>query len=533
MFFLPSPYPDELWYSVLCRYHERSGNTAEIHSIMDLFGCRTHLPTIETPSYLNDILSGTGLDLDKIIFKNSTFSYFTRFLKVERKQYIFDRCCAVSFTPKVCGENRSFLKYCPVCAKKQLEDYGEPYWVAWAQIRELIVCPLHNVFLVNSDYSTCSGQTPVFFPLSNLKNEIRTNTDHLLFRLSNAMFQCWAATFSYTDCSYDVQIKLHLLENEYLSISGKLARHQQLMRDLIGFYGENLLQQLGISNFERLNHWITIILGGKPTSPLPLILLALFLNIEIDELLQHLPCKTMQQVWDERLLQLTSEKKSLREISVSLHSHYRTIIAACQRLEISPYWHCNGGGRFVGGYKNSSEYKKKRENLRSWWLELQRQHPNRANTHLKHLSENTENYDWLRKYDNEWLCLHSSQNIIKAVSSLNFNTLDQQNYEQVANCIDQKEHKGRPERVTPHSVALKCQIPIKRLKQMKKCMALIQRHGQTLDQFRISKIEWAIQQLEKEGLPLNKTNLSITAGVKSKEILRLQDQIKEIKEIFL
>lgn len=33
----PTPYPDEWWYSVLCRYHTRSGNPKQQTTIRELF----------------------------------------------------------------------------------------------------------------------------------------------------------------------------------------------------------------------------------------------------------------------------------------------------------------------------------------------------------------------------------------------------------------------------------------------------------------------------------------------------------------
>ena len=36
--FFPAPYPDELWYSVICRYHIRSGNPSVKYSIRELYG---------------------------------------------------------------------------------------------------------------------------------------------------------------------------------------------------------------------------------------------------------------------------------------------------------------------------------------------------------------------------------------------------------------------------------------------------------------------------------------------------------------
>lgn len=36
--FFPTPYPDELWYSVICRYHIHSGNSCAKHTLRQLYG---------------------------------------------------------------------------------------------------------------------------------------------------------------------------------------------------------------------------------------------------------------------------------------------------------------------------------------------------------------------------------------------------------------------------------------------------------------------------------------------------------------
>lgn len=36
--YFPTPYPDELWYSVLGRYHVRSGNPNSATTLRELFG---------------------------------------------------------------------------------------------------------------------------------------------------------------------------------------------------------------------------------------------------------------------------------------------------------------------------------------------------------------------------------------------------------------------------------------------------------------------------------------------------------------
>ena len=39
--YFPTPYPGEWWYSVLCRYHVRSGNTKQQTTVQELFPGRT------------------------------------------------------------------------------------------------------------------------------------------------------------------------------------------------------------------------------------------------------------------------------------------------------------------------------------------------------------------------------------------------------------------------------------------------------------------------------------------------------------
>ena len=67
----PTPYPDELLYSVLARYHVRSGNTSRKMTTEELFGKRTIIAVWDLPSNLNTFLRNTGdyWDADKINFQ--------------------------------------------------------------------------------------------------------------------------------------------------------------------------------------------------------------------------------------------------------------------------------------------------------------------------------------------------------------------------------------------------------------------------------------------------------------------------------
>ena len=44
--FFPTPYPDELWYSVICRYHVHSGNYCAKHTMRQLYGDGTYTASV-------------------------------------------------------------------------------------------------------------------------------------------------------------------------------------------------------------------------------------------------------------------------------------------------------------------------------------------------------------------------------------------------------------------------------------------------------------------------------------------------------
>lgn len=54
--FFPAPYPDELWYSVICRYHIRSGNPSVKYSIRELYGANHINVPVELCGALSSLL---------------------------------------------------------------------------------------------------------------------------------------------------------------------------------------------------------------------------------------------------------------------------------------------------------------------------------------------------------------------------------------------------------------------------------------------------------------------------------------------
>ena len=89
----PYFYPDELVYSLLARYYERSGYIRYIFAAEDLFQSKTVRPDIEfvnqyTPAALQMITK--EIPIEHVIEKHTMFSYYGRFLPKERRNKAFE-----------------------------------------------------------------------------------------------------------------------------------------------------------------------------------------------------------------------------------------------------------------------------------------------------------------------------------------------------------------------------------------------------------------------------------------------------------
>ena len=87
--FFPTPYPDELWYSVICRYHIRSGNPSVKYSIRELYGANHINVPVELCGALSSLLEAIpakALTAKDIIMQHTLYPYYTRFFSNNRKK---------------------------------------------------------------------------------------------------------------------------------------------------------------------------------------------------------------------------------------------------------------------------------------------------------------------------------------------------------------------------------------------------------------------------------------------------------------
>lgn len=152
-FQLPTPYPDELLYSVVARTAYRHGHWSPKGLMAAVFGDSTVLACPDLPCRLN-LLGGVswGLNASDIALRYTLVGYYTHFLgaaersrvlglMAEKASYLHLRlgiCASVVVAPKK-------FRICPLCAELDIRHTGETYWRRAHHLPGVLVCPVHSV----------------------------------------------------------------------------------------------------------------------------------------------------------------------------------------------------------------------------------------------------------------------------------------------------------------------------------------------------------------------------------------------------
>jgi hypothetical protein len=90
--FFPKPYPDEILYSVIARYHIRSGNTSTKVTLTELFNSSSTVATADLPSNLNTLSENLqpffNYRVEELIYKYTLYPFYNVFLPPMRASQV-------------------------------------------------------------------------------------------------------------------------------------------------------------------------------------------------------------------------------------------------------------------------------------------------------------------------------------------------------------------------------------------------------------------------------------------------------------
>ena len=151
--YFPMPYPGEWWYSVLCRYHVRSGHIKYATTISELYNGRPMVhgrlvPGGDCTAVLSNLPPGV-LSIDDVLANHTLLPYYTRFFQADKKRQVWDALRAghgsgITSVRTQTPDGTERLKFCPLCYRVDESKYGEPYWHRVHQIPLMPLCPTHK-----------------------------------------------------------------------------------------------------------------------------------------------------------------------------------------------------------------------------------------------------------------------------------------------------------------------------------------------------------------------------------------------------
>jgi len=159
--FFPTPYPDELLYSVCARYAERVGYPSRVRVVRELFGTES-AAIVDLPKRLNHFLGELpphDYSFETILAENTVFRFFAHFLPLERLPLLHAVMAGSDgSSPRIhIGVTKwgfkspATLRFCPECVIADREIYRETYWHRIHHLSGIDVCATHRVSLEDSD----------------------------------------------------------------------------------------------------------------------------------------------------------------------------------------------------------------------------------------------------------------------------------------------------------------------------------------------------------------------------------------------
>jgi transcriptional regulator with XRE-family HTH domain len=158
---LPTPYPDELLYSVIARYLIHIGAKSGYSAASHIFG-RATKAQVDIPSSLDAVSERTwpiwGMSGEEIVNRLTLFPYYARYMLSERvkeclKAILLYNGQGVHYRLGVNSQRIKvprFLRFCNTCRESDLSKYGETFWRRSHQLAGVLVCPEHGDQLIDT-----------------------------------------------------------------------------------------------------------------------------------------------------------------------------------------------------------------------------------------------------------------------------------------------------------------------------------------------------------------------------------------------
>lgn len=445
--YFPTAYPDELLYSQLARYYTKSGYMAYTFAAEDLFVSKTVRPDMDfinsyTPAAVQFIRR--NMHMEAVIEKHTMFPCYGRFLPKERRQKAFQSLVSMkgnyhNLLPIPQSKNGK-VRCLHYCPACAVNDREKYGEAYWHRIHQIIGLPVCSVHRCYLIESDViiSGQAT---PSLKTGEEMIPQFESYIF--SDYEIEIRVATYMTDVFQADVDMNSCATVGEFLHSKMAYTKYRSVRGEQrnITLFHEEFKEYY--RNFHR--NWFTElwqiqkVLTNHRTNFFEICLMAMFLDIATDKLMHmELPQKSQQQLFDEKVYRLHERGLKYPAIAKALGAPYVIVKAI--------------GERRYGDYHKSPK------------------------TSLK-----------------------------SGAKPQNWNRIDENTLPLVKDAISQLQGDGttRPKKVTTFAVEKILHLSSKKISlHLPKCLAEIQRHKESQEQYWAREVAWAARQIEDSGVTL-------------------------------
>ncbi len=299
--FFPSPYEDELLYSLLARYARLTGYSNLKTNLHDLFGRTTVIAVADLPTHLGSLAERLaplgGLSADEMIDHYTLFPYYVGFQPSERRRKVREAMRGDGSPHGLLGlmaargPALNALRYCPVCASRERRRYREAYWHRSHQLPGVLACEAHGTWLEESEvvlpapvmrHAFAAAETVIPYGGFARRLSSAQNEPLILDLTQRAQALATSPTSEFDLAALRSHYRNALAERRLATYSGRL-RLEALRQDIETFLPEELRDRLGVP---PVDGWLLRLLRKPRTVAHPLyhLLLQAFLDTDRDVL---------------------------------------------------------------------------------------------------------------------------------------------------------------------------------------------------------------------------------------------------------
>lgn len=374
--YFPTPYPGEWWYSVLCRYHVRSGNSKQQTTVKELFGKnRVSLGSVFPNGTIRQLccqLPSELFPIKEMILRHTLFPFYMRCQTLSAKNEMLGRLrrgemATITSVRKFAERDTWRPRYCPRCAAEEQRRLGEAYWHVDHQIPLMTHCPTHGCRLISVEDLPMGQMDYTFFSLSAFdlappSSQQEDDTERQL-TLSQILHDYWAfpheasATEGYSNLAIT-------LSNIGYGSTQKVSQHtllnaKRLYHDMVNFFGEPMMTKIfggekGLCIINRACKWAV-------ATPERYALLQCFAGLDTSTMFSKVRVEDRLEMQLRQLKEtgITYTKKQVQD-HLGITASQLSILVSKYRID--PFWRQIGGDNRESLHKlslvlNEEEYR--------------------------------------------------------------------------------------------------------------------------------------------------------------------------------